>query len=49
MILPSALVVALSLLPAKGAAKAPSAAPKDDPALLRRACPDFTTYAEIPQ
>ncbi|KAL1984526.1 hypothetical protein VTN96DRAFT_9026 [Rasamsonia emersonii] len=48
MILPSALVVALSLLPAKGAAKAPSAAPKDDPALLRRACPDFTTYAEIP-
>ncbi|KAL1969752.1 hypothetical protein VTN77DRAFT_8305 [Rasamsonia byssochlamydoides] len=52
MILPasaaSALVVALALLPGKGAAKEPSAAPRDDPVLLRRACPDYTTYAEVP-
>jgi hypothetical protein len=51
MILPaSALLLALTgtFLPGKGAAKE-QGPPLDDQVVLRRACPDYTSYAEIPQ
>jgi hypothetical protein len=37
--------IALALLAGHCAAKQP----RDDPALLRRACPDYLDYSQVPQ
>lgn len=46
----AAFILAFALTPVLGesSAKEPRQ-PRDDPALLRRACPDYTSYAAVKQ